>query len=206
MLEHLNLSRKACFLALGASIQGLAMSLFLFPHYIPSGGAASISVLVNHFFSIPFSITLIIVNGSLLLAAVKWLGKGNALWTMYCVTITSFIIQVLSPYIQKPFSFILLDLGIGSVLFGIGLGILFRMGASSGGMDILALVMAKITKTSPGKLLFCINGLLLLSTGVLVDIKIILYALCCQFISTRIVDIIYQLQLKQNSPILKKAS
>ncbi|APH04839.1 YitT family protein [Bacillus weihaiensis] len=206
MLEHLDISRKVCFLALGATIQGLAMSLFLFPHYIPSGGAASISVLVNHFFAIPFSITLIIVNGSLLLAAVKWLGKENALWTMYCVTITSIIIQVLSPFIQKPFSFILLDLGIGSVLFGLGLGILFRMGASSGGMDILALVMSKISKRSPGKLLFGINGLLLLSTGVLVDMKIILYALGCQFISTRIVDIIYHLQLKQNSRIVKKAS
>ncbi|TXC93036.1 YitT family protein [Metabacillus litoralis] len=185
--------KKALILGLAAVIQGLAMTVFLFPHFIPSGGAASISVLLNYLFEIQFALTLFILNASFLLAAVKWLGKESALWTMFCVTVTSATINTLTPYILAPISNVFLDLVLGSVIFGVGLGILFKMGASSGGMDILALILAKITGLLPGRILFVVNGTLLLSTGFIVDVNIIIYAVICQFIGTRILDFVYKL-------------
>ncbi|MBM7602283.1 uncharacterized membrane-anchored protein YitT (DUF2179 family) [Metabacillus crassostreae] len=184
--------KKALILGLAAVIQGLAMTFFLFPHFIPSGGAASISVLFNYLFEIPFALTLFILNASFLLAAVKWLGKESALWTMFCVTVTSATINTLTPYILAPISNVFLDLVLGAVIFGLGLGILFKMGASSGGMDILALILAKMTGLAPGRILFVVNGTLLLSTGFIVDVNIIIYAVICQFIATRILDIVYK--------------
>ncbi|RBP06639.1 YitT family protein [Rossellomorea aquimaris] len=156
------------------------------------------SVLLNYLLHVPFAITLWVLNAALLLAAVKWLGKENALWTMYCVTVTSFVVNFLNSYLIGTVSIVFVDLLIGSILFGIGIGILFRMGASSGGMDILALIISKLKGYTPGKTLFVINGSVLLLTGIVVDLKIILFALVCQFIGTRILDIICQLEYKRS--------
>ncbi|XXM71830.1 YitT family protein [Lysinibacillus sphaericus] len=195
---------KSVILLIASVIQGSAMAVFLFPHFIPSGGAASVSVLLNYLFQVPFSITLLVLNAGLLIAAVKWLGKSNALWTLFCVTVTSFTVNLISPHMSSPLTNVITDLGIGAVLFGIGIGILFRMGASSGGMDILALIISQLMGKPPGRTLFFINGSLLLVTGMVIDLKVILYALICQFIGTRILDKVYKFEFRQRIPMLEK--
>ena len=192
--------RKAVILGLASTIQGLAMAVFLFPHFIPSGGAASVSVLFNYLLHVPFAVTLWVMNAFLLGAAVKWLGKENAFWTMYCVTVTSVVVDAADPLMTGTVSFVFVDLLIGSILFGIGVGVLFRMDASSGGMDILALIISKLKGYSPGKTLFAINGSVLLLTGIVVDLKIILFAIACQFIATRILDIINRFDIRRSLP------
>ncbi|PFA67721.1 membrane protein [Bacillus sp. AFS015802] len=199
----MDILKKAALLGIASSVQGLAMAVFLFPHFIPSGGAASVSVLLNYLLHIPFAVSLWGLNACFLGAAAKWLGKDNACWTMYCVTVTSVVVDVLDPFFTGAVSFVFVDLLIGSILFGIGVGILFRMGASSGGMDILALIISKLRGYSPGKTLFIINGSVLLFTGIVVDFNIILFAIACQFIGTRIVDIIIKLDIKRSLPRLE---
>ncbi|WP_099361777.1 YitT family protein [Fredinandcohnia onubensis] len=191
----MKLMNKGLILGIAAIIQGFAMATFLFPHYIPTGGAASVAVLVNFLAGTPFDITLWVLNAGLLFAAIKWLGKEAAIWTLYCVTVTALTIRVISPLVTNPISNVIVDLTVGSMIFGVGIGILFRMGASSGGMDILALIISKLKGFSPGKALFAINGTILLATGIIVDWKIIIYALVSQFISTRIIDLLYKVQL-----------
>lgn len=186
---------KGLILGIAAIIQGVAMATFLFPHFIPTGGAASVAVLFNYTAGTPFDITLWVLNAGLLFAAIKWLGKGTAIWTLYCVTVTAITIRLITPFITNPFSNVIVDLVVGSIIFGVGIGILFRMGASSGGMDILALIISKLKGFSPGKTLFAINGTILLTTGIVVDWKIIIYAIVGQFISTRILDLVCKLQL-----------
>jgi uncharacterized membrane-anchored protein YitT (DUF2179 family) len=185
---------KSLILGIAAGIQGIAMTFFLFPHFIPSGGAASLAVLLNYLLDTPYSMTLWVLNASLLLAAAKWLGKSSVFWTLFCVSITSITIDSLTPLVSEPLNPVLLDLLLGAVVFGIGVGILFRMGASSGGMDILALIISKARGCAPGRTLFYINGSLLLITGIVVDWKVIIYAISCQMIGTRIIDFIYKME------------
>ncbi|MBT2690138.1 YitT family protein [Bacillus sp. ISL-47] len=187
---------KSLILGMAAAIQGIAMTFFLFPHFIPSGGAASLAVLLNYLLDTPYSVTLWVLNASLLLAAAKWLGKSSVIWTLLCVSVTSITIDFLTPLVTEPLNPVLLDLLLGAVVFGMGVGILFRMGASSGGMDILALIISKARGAAPGRTLFYINSSLLLITGVVVDWKVIIYAIICQMIGTRIIDVIYKLDFK----------
>ncbi|WP_421384904.1 YitT family protein [Bacillus salacetis] len=191
--------QKAFILGLAALIQGVAMSVFLFPHFIPSGGAASAGVLLKYLFNIPYEVTLWTLNAGLLILAARWLGTKNVLWTLYCVTVTSVMIKLLSSVVISPVSYILIDLFTGAVMFGIGIGFLFKMGASSGGMDILALILSKWKGFPPGRCLFWINGSLLLLTGIVVDWVIVIYALGCQFIATKILDLVYNLEFKSLS-------
>ncbi|WHY62536.1 YitT family protein [Cytobacillus firmus] len=190
---------KSLILGIAAGIQGIAMTFFLFPHFIPSGGAASLAVLFNYLLDTPYSVTLWVLNAGLLLAAAKWLGKSSVFWTLFCVSVTSVTIDFLTPYITEPLNPVLLDLLLGAAVFGVGVGILFRMGASSGGMDILALIISKARGSAPGRTLFYINGSLLLLTGVVVDWKVIVYAVICQMIGTRMIDLIYKLELDISS-------
>ncbi|KAF0822792.1 YitT family protein [Cytobacillus firmus] len=190
---------KSLILGIAAGIQGIAMTFFLFPHFIPSGGAASLAVLFNYLLDTPYSVTLWVLNAGLLLAAAKWLGKSSVFWTLFCVSVTSVTIDFLTPYITEPLNPVFLDLLLGAAVFGVGVGILFRMGASSGGMDILALIISKARGSAPGRTLFYINGSLLLLTGVVVDWKVIVYAVICQMIGTRMIDLIYKLELEINS-------
>ncbi|WP_404323329.1 YitT family protein [Cytobacillus firmus] len=190
---------KSLILGIAAGIQGISMTFFLFPHFIPSGGAASMAVLFNYLLDTPYSVTLWVLNAGLLLAAAKWLGKSSVFWTLFCVSVTSVTIDFLTPYITEPLNPVLLDLLLGAAVFGVGVGILFRMGASSGGMDILALIISKARGSAPGRTLFYINGSLLLLTGVVVDWKVIVYAVICQMIGTRMIDLIYKLELDISS-------
>ncbi|WP_368298080.1 YitT family protein [Cytobacillus firmus] len=190
---------KSLILGIAAGIQGISMTFFLFPHFIPSGGAASLAVLFNYLLDTPYSVTLWVLNAGLLLAAAKWLGKSSVIWTLFCVSVTSVTIDFLTPYITEPLNPVLMDLLLGAAVFGVGVGILFRMGASSGGMDILALIISKARGSAPGRTLFYINGSLLLLTGVVVDWKVIVYAVICQMIGTRMIDLIYKLELDISS-------
>ncbi|MBG9544887.1 hypothetical protein ABE29_19605 [Cytobacillus firmus] len=190
---------KSLILGIAAGIQGIAMTFFLFPHFIPSGGAASLAVLFNYLLDTPYSVTLWVLNAGLLLAAAKWLGKSSVFWTLFCVSVTSVTIDFLTPYITEPLNPVFLDLLLGAAVFGVGVGILFRMGASSGGMDILALIISKARGSAPGRTLFYINGSLLLLTGVVVDWKVIVHAVICQMIGTRMIDLIYKLEFDISS-------
>jgi uncharacterized membrane-anchored protein YitT (DUF2179 family) len=191
--------QKVVWFTIGAFLQGLAMAVFLFPHAIPSGGVAGIAILNDYFFHIPLALTLWIINFGLLLIAVKKLGKQTALWTIYCVAVTSVTVDWLTSLIQNPVNNILFDVIYGSLIFGIGVGILFRYGASSGGMDILALIIAKWTGKKPGTILFWINSIVLLLTAMTIGYEIILFAVMAQWISTKIIDYVRIAQFQKKA-------
>lgn len=175
------------------------MAVFLFPHFIPSGGVAGLALLNEHFFNISLALTLWVINFGLLLLAIKKLGKQTALWTIFCVAVTSVTVDWLSAIINEPVNSVFLDVLYGAVVFGTGVGLLFRFGASSGGMDIIALILAKWTGKKPGNFLFWINSVILLLTALTAGYEIILYALICQWISTRIIDFVRTVEVKKKT-------
>lgn len=181
---------KVWFWTAGACLQAAAMSIFLFPHAISSGGAAGISIMMNHLFHTPYAASIWGINAMMIVLAFKWLGLKTAAGTMYCVTIAAMVIDFLTPFFPFPLGRIWTDLPAGALFFGIGLGILFKSGASSGGMDIAALILSKWRNWPPGRSLFYINTTILIATGLVVDIKTILYAIVCQWIASRVIDFI----------------
>ncbi|WP_345893236.1 YitT family protein [Ferdinandcohnia quinoae] len=178
----------------GALLQGLAMSLYLFPHNIPSGGAAGLAILMNHWLDLPLGISLWIVNFAFLILALKYFGYTWTIRTMLSVTITSITISLVSTYWAFPTSFFWLDLLCGSLLFGVGVGILIRSGTSSGGMVIPALMIAKYNDWSPGRVMLWMNFCIFLLTASVINITIVFYAIACQTVSTNLIDFIYHLR------------
>nr|WP_263326761.1 YitT family protein [Neobacillus sp. Marseille-Q6967] len=178
----------------GAIMQGLAMSIFLFPHSIPSGGAAGIAILMNHWFDLSLGISLWLANIVFLLFAINYFGFTWTFKTIISVATTSLTVGYITTYFPHPHVNIFVCIAAGSVMFGVGVGLLIRAGASSGGMVIPALMIANYKKWSPGKVMMGINLFIFLLTALVIDYNIVLYAIICQFFSTNIIDYIYELR------------
>jgi uncharacterized membrane-anchored protein YitT (DUF2179 family) len=179
------------YLICGAVLQGMAMSLFLFPHSIPSGGGAGLAILLNHWLDLPLGFALWIANAFFLIFALNYFGFTWTLRTLFSVATTSTIVSLFTAKLPHLHVHLVFDLLGGGLLFGIGVGILIRKGASSGGMVIPALMISTYRKLSPGKVMMWINLLIFLLTSVVIDYKIVIYAIICQFISTNVIDFIH---------------
>lgn len=184
------------FIFIGAVLQGVGMSLFLFPHDIPSGGAAGLAILINYFFRIPLGFGLWLVNFIFLTIALKYFGYSWTFRTMFAVTITSITVSVLTTFAAIPHPYLLLDLTLGSIIFGIGVGLLIRNGASSGGMVIPALMISESYHIRPGRVMFFINISIFLITSIVINWKIVIFAVMCQWVSTKIIDFIIEFELR----------
>lgn len=179
---------RIAFVTLGAVLQGTAMALFLFPHNIPSGGAAGLALLLNFWTKLPLGFSLWLVNFVLLILAINYFGYFWTFRTMYSVTITSVTIQLLETYIYFPHINLIIDLILGAIMFGYGVGLLIKNRASSGGMVIPALMIATHRRTTPGKPMFWINLFIFLLTATIINYQIVIFAIICQWLSTRIID------------------
>ncbi len=173
------------------------MSLFLFPHSIPSGGAAGIAILLNYWLDLPLGLSLWLANIVFLLFALNYFGYTWTFRTIISVAATSTTVSIITSHIPHLHISLIFDIVCGSIFFGTGVGLLIRAGASSGGMVIPALVIASYKNWSPGRVLMGINLFVFLLTSMVIDYKIVLFAVVCQYISTSIIDYIYKLRFQR---------
>ncbi|MFD1363359.1 YitT family protein [Lentibacillus salinarum] len=187
---------KKCGLVLtGGALQGFGMGVFLFPQDIPSGGAGGIAILLNHWFEMGMGPSLWIVNFTMLTLGVQYLGKRFALWTFVGITMTSLAVDFFESTFPIVHRHLLLDLVIGSVFLGTGIGILMRQGVSNGGVGVIAFMISHGRNILPGKPLFLINTTIFIVTAAVISWEIVILALVSQWISTSKVDLVYRLKL-----------
>ncbi|MFC2949792.1 YitT family protein [Virgibacillus sediminis] len=187
---------KSGLVIFGGAVQGFGMGLFLFPHFIPSGGAGGIAVLLNYLFGLGMGAALWIVNFSFLLLAVNYFGKRFVVWTVVGITVTSLSINFFQHQDLIANRHLIYDLIIGSVFLGTGVGILMRQGVSNGGIGVVALMISSGRDILPGRPLFLLNACIFLITALIIDLKLIFLALISQWISTKVVDLICQLNFQ----------
>lgn len=180
---------------IGSVVQGFAMGVFLFPHSIPSGGGAGLAVLFNHLLHVPISIGLWLTNFLFLISSVHYLGKISAFGTIFTITVTSVSVNFFEQFIVSPFDSLWIDLLFGAVILGTGVSILLKQRVSNGGIGFAALAIAKSKNVDPAKILFWLNGSIIVVTAYVIDWMIIVQAIICQWISTRIVSWLYSASL-----------
>lgn len=189
-LFYRRLGRKVSLITAGAVLQGFAMAVFLFPHSIPSGGGAGIAVLLNHGFGLPMSLGFWVANFAFLIFTAHHLGIFSAIGTIYVITATSVSVNFFEVNVQPPLLNVWLDLLIGSLILGTGVAMLMRQRVSNGGIGYTALVIYKYKKIKPGTSLFWMNGVIFILAAYFVNWRIILFAIGCQMISTRVINYI----------------
>lgn len=131
--------------------------LFLIPAEITGGGISGVAAVVYYATKIPVSITFLAINGVLVVVAIKILGANFGVKTIYSIVVLSGFFALFQNVVRVPIvNDTFLSAILGGMLGGIGLGVVFSRGGSTGGTDIFAMIVNKYRNISPGRtILLC---------------------------------------------------
>ncbi len=151
-------------ITLGLILYVLAWVVFIIPHQLVGGGVTGISAVIQYCTGFNVSYSFFIINGILLLIALKILGPAFGVKTIYAMLVTTLLLRFMPFIIPEEFiKIIALDNGkllsviIGGTLSALGISLTFSQGGSSGGTDIIALMITKYRAISPGKILLILD-------------------------------------------------
>lgn len=153
-------------ITLGLLCYVLGWVVFVLPHEMVGGGVSGIGAIIQYATGGVFKVsyTFFLVNSILLLIAIKVLGKGFGVKTVYAVLITSLFFQFIPEIIPQDFideialsNPKLICALIGGCMSGLGIGLTFSKGGSTAGTDIIALMINKYHSTPPGRIILIID-------------------------------------------------
>ncbi len=141
-------------ISFGLIIFSIAWTAFLLPHQISGSGVSGLGAIIFYASGIPMGYTNFALNIILMIVGLKVLGKGFGIKTIYGVILAAVMLSILQPLIPTPVvQEKFMSALIGGGLCGAGLGIIFTQGGSTGGTDIIALIITKYRNISPGRII-----------------------------------------------------
>lgn len=178
------------FLILGSVCFGAAVSVFTAPADIAPGGMTGLAVLGDHLFRIPAGVGTVLLNLPLLLLSWRQMGRSFFLRTLLCLGISSVFIDLFALFLPPFTGDRLLAAVFGGVLTGAGLGLIYMRGGSTGGAEIIALLLRrKFPQLSIGNMLLCVDAaVVLLSAVVYRQLESALYAAVTVFLAAQVMD------------------
>ena len=164
-------------MTVGSVIFCMAWTTFLIPNGLASGGLTGLCTILQYGLGIPVGVTYPVLNIVLLILGFLSLGKGFGFKTIYVIVLTSVLFDVLPQFesLEVLMDEKLLVALVGAAMESIGIGLVLLRGGSTGGTDIIAMMINKYWPVSPGKVylysdIFIISCLLFVPEKGLVDL------------------------------------
>lgn len=176
---------------LGVLILALTFNICYEPNNLVVSGVSGLSIVVNHLTGIEPSIFITIANIFLIVLSVLALGFKSSIKTIIGSLAYSFFVYLtrnINIYLNISFDEMIMYLILGGFCTGLGAGLIYKYGYSSGGTDVLTLVLSKYTKTPIGKSQLAINIMVVLSGGILFGMNMIIYAVLVNYIESIVID------------------
>lgn len=161
-------------ISLGIALYCLSTSAFQIPNKIVGGGATGIGTVVYYLSGqvIPVAVTYLAVNVILLSVGIKVLGPKFGIKTIYAIFLSSVLLGIMQPLF--PVSLVkdvFMSAIIAGILNGVGIALAISNGGSTGGTDIVAMIITKYRNVSPGKMImYCDSGII--ATSLLINFNI----------------------------------
>ena len=179
----------------GVSITALALVWLLIPNKIAAGGVSGLAIVVYHLWGLPVAITMLLLNLPLFLGSLATFGPRYGVKTLFGTTFISIMIEFwdkvmnLIPLTKDP----LLASLYGGVIAGVGMGIAFRFRGTSGGTDLAAQLLNRISGVSVGHSLLLFDGFVIIMAGLAFNSsELALYAIITLFITSKALDAILE--------------
>ncbi|MEH7122140.1 MULTISPECIES: YitT family protein [unclassified Bacillus (in: firmicutes)] len=199
-------TKKLIIVLIGAFLAAIAMNFFLIPANIYSSGFAGAAQLLSSIFEgrISTGIFLFVLNVPVALLGWMKVGRSFTLFSFISVLAMSIFLEVIP---VKEFSNdILLNAVFGGVIGAVGVGITLKWGASTGGMDIIAMVLSRLNDKPIGTYFFLLNSIIIITAGALYGWEKALYTIVTLYVSTRVIDAIHTRHEKLTVMIITKKS
>jgi len=184
--------RSYAIITFGLFVNALGWTVFLLPAEITSGGMTGVSSLLYYAFKLPMGLTYLVMNVVLIILGVKVLGRSFAIKTVYATLVLSFFLSILEgivvdPIVDEDF----MSAVVGGILAGGGVGLAISQGGSTGGTDIIAMMINKHRNISPGRLLLYMD-ILIISSSYLVfqSIEIMVYGYVSMAVVAYTIDMV----------------
>ncbi|MBR5485943.1 MAG: YitT family protein [Oscillospiraceae bacterium] len=175
---------------LGSLLFAISVNMFTAPNNIAPGGVTGIATLINYLTDAPIGTVSLLINVPLLIISYKALGKHLTLRTLKTIFIMTLMLDIVTVNIPPYQGDKLLACIFAGVLGGIGLGVVFMRGSTTGGADIINRILKKrFPHISIGKITLFFDSMVLISSAfVYHSMESALYALITIFVETRMVD------------------
>ncbi|MFJ6209801.1 YitT family protein [Lysinibacillus sp. NPDC092081] len=187
------------YVIVGAAIIATGFNVFLLPNQVASGGVSGISTILYGLFGWNPGFVQYAFNIPLFIAGVLFLGKKFGIKSFIGTITLPFIVLLTNswgPWTDNP----LLGALFGGIVVGLGIGLVFKGNASTGGTDLLAQIITKYTGISLGTSVLLIDGIIAISAAIVFDLEKGLYALIGLYVTTKTIDII-QLGFSQSKMV-----
>jgi len=176
-------------IALGCVIGGLAYPLFLVPNNIAPGGLTGVATILNYLFGWPVGITSMVLNLPLFMLGFRAMGRVFVFRSLVATLLFSACIDLFQ--VPPLTDDILLATVYGALVLGVGLGLIMRGGATTGGSDMAArMVHHRFPIVTVGGFLFLLDCMVILCAAFTMSAQAALYALICIFVNAKAVDLV----------------
>jgi uncharacterized membrane-anchored protein YitT (DUF2179 family) len=197
--RHWSTLSNLFFIAVGTAIYAFGLHYFVIANGLMEGGITGVALLVNYVAGFPPSMTTLIVNVPLFVLGWRMLGKASMLYTVSGTLLLSAFLWVMERLIHTgavvPFrteSDYFLVSAYAGVTLGIGLGLVFRYGGTTGGSDIVARILHKKRGLSVGQFILVTDAVVLGVSLLFLPKEKIMYTLVVVFITTKVIDVLIE--------------
>lgn len=181
---------------MGTFLVSIGYVYFITPYKIVPGGIYGISIVLHHLFGLPVGMTALAFNIPLTIIGTRVLGPRFGAKTVVGFILTSVFVDVMSFFSEfRPLvdSDPLLSSIFGGAIVGVGVGLIFKSRATSGGSDVIAMIIARYTKLPLGQLMMGVDSLIVLIGFVAFrDWHIPLYSWITIFVMGKVIDAVLQ--------------
>ncbi len=178
----------------GTALVGFALSMFTVPNDIAPGGVSGLATALAYITPIRVSAWTLMMNIPLMIAAWRKLGPRAIFYTLIATLLLSFFIEIGERFLPKYSSDTLVASLMGGVVSGLGMGMLFIRGISTGGTDLLALILKKLLPNLPtGTLLMFVDAtVVVIATLIFRDFDVAIYSAITIYVCSKVIDTLTQ--------------
>ncbi len=177
---------------IGVVITAVGLSWFLIPNRIAAGGVSGLATVTYHLFNFPVGVTMLALNAPLFVISLRLFGFGFGAKTLFGAVALSIVVDITSFWAVPVTTDPLLAAIYGGVIAGVGLGLAFRYGGSTGGTDMAAQILSRYMSTSVGQALLLVDGLVIVLAGISFGPELALYAMIAVFATTKAIDLVQE--------------
>ncbi len=184
-------------ITVGCFIMALGLIMFLEPNTIAPGGVSGLAIVLKKITGIPIDVTTLVVNIPLFVVGIIVLGKSFGVKTAYGTGILIVALRILTIVFGGTINAttdLLLASIYGGVIMGVGIGIVFKSGGTTGGTDLGGAILNKfIPGLSISKLMMMIDLIIVAAAGIVnKNVETSLYSIICLYVLVKVADFIVE--------------
>ena len=191
-------------ITLGSLVYALGQLYFIKPLHIPMGGVSGLALVANFLWSLPIGVVTIVLNIPLLFLGWRNMGRGFFVKTAFAIVFSSVFTDLLEPLLPAFDGEMLIAALYGGIVMGVGYGLIFRAGGTTGGVDIIAKWINRQKDIPIGTTNLIANTVVIVGSALIYgNLDSALYAMVTSYLTSMVIDkMVYGMDAQKSAMII----